>query len=91
MFSKNSLLLQSQGVSLSIADAKVDTFNLTTKQTSKFFRDIFKEILQMADLQERQRDDSPRRQKEFWHIQVAKHDTERTEATFRYQQNTTAE
>jgi len=52
LFSKNSFLLQSQGVSLSIADAKVDTFNLTTKQTSKFFRDIFKEILQKADLQE---------------------------------------
>ena len=78
-------------MSLSIADAKVDTFNLTTKQTSKFFRDIFKGFLQMADLQERQRVDSPRRQKGFWHIQVAKHDTGRTEATFRYQQNTTAE
>jgi len=52
LFSKNSFLLQSQGVSLSIADAKVDTFNLTTKQTSKFFRGIFKGFLQMADLQD---------------------------------------
>ena len=29
--SKNSFLMQSQGVSLSIADAKVDTFSLHTK------------------------------------------------------------
>jgi len=69
LFSKNSFLLQSQGVSLSIADAKVDTFNLTTKQTSKFFRDIFKGFLQMADLHIKQRNkrkrDFENRQNEF--------------------------
>ena len=35
--SKNSLLQRSQGVSLSIADAKVDTFKLPTKYFQHFF------------------------------------------------------
>ena len=37
IFSKNSFFLHSQGVSLSIADAKVDTFKLLTKHYWNFF------------------------------------------------------
>ena len=37
IFSKNSFFLQPQGVSLSIADAKVDTFNDPTKHYYNFF------------------------------------------------------
>ena len=37
IFSKNSFFLRSQGVSLSIADAKVDTFYDPTKHYSNFF------------------------------------------------------
>ena len=37
IFSKNSFFLHSQGVSLSIADAKVDTFCKLTKHYNNFF------------------------------------------------------
>ena len=37
IFSKNSFFLHSQGVSLSIADAKVDTLYDPTKHSNNFF------------------------------------------------------
>ena len=41
IFSKNSFFLPSQGVSLSIADAKVDTFSKLTKHSWDFFQEKF--------------------------------------------------
>ena len=51
IFSKNSFFNQPQGVSLSIADAKVDTFILLTKHSWKFFTDFFNRKSQKIDLQ----------------------------------------
>ena len=51
IFSKNSFFNQPQGVSLSIADAKVDTFILLTKHSWKFFMRFFKPKSQNADSQ----------------------------------------
>ena len=51
IFSKNSFFLRSQGVSLSIADAKVDTFCKPTKHYWNFFITIFTRNSQYADLQ----------------------------------------
>ena len=51
IFSKNSFLPASQGVSLSIADAKVDTFKLLTKHYNNFFTEIFNKKMQGADFQ----------------------------------------
>ena len=51
IFSKNSFLSPSQGVSLSIADAKVDTFCKLTKHSRNFFSRFFNEISQYADFQ----------------------------------------
>ena len=47
--------MQSQGVSLSIADAKVDTFYKLTKQYWNFFSRFFNEISQYADFQRESR------------------------------------
>ena len=52
IFSKNSFFSRSQGVSLSIADAKVDTFNDPTKHYGNFFTTIFTRKSQCADLQQ---------------------------------------
>ena len=41
---KELFLLPSQGVSLSIADAKVDTFYILTKRYENFFITIFKQF-----------------------------------------------
>ena len=41
---KELFLLASQGVSLSIADAKVDTFYILTKWYEDFFITIFKQF-----------------------------------------------
>ena len=54
IFSKNSFLSPSQGVSLSIADAKVDTFKLLTKQSRDFFSRKIEEKSQLADFQDYQ-------------------------------------
>ena len=51
IFSKNSFFQPSQGVSLSIADAKVDTFCKLTKHSRNFFSRFFNEISQYADFQ----------------------------------------
>ena len=51
IFSKNSFFQPSQGVSLSIADAKVDTFYKLTKHSWNFFSRFFNEISQYADFQ----------------------------------------
>jgi len=51
IFSKNSFFNQTQGVSLSIADAKVDTLNKLTKSYSNFFMRKFKQKTQYTDLQ----------------------------------------
>ena len=48
---KELFLLPSQGVSLSIADAKVDTFILLTKHSWKFFMRFFQPKSQNADYQ----------------------------------------
>ena len=48
---KELFLLPSQGVSLSIADAKVDTFCKLTKHSRNFFSRFFNEISQYADFQ----------------------------------------
>ena len=54
IFSKNSFFTQPQGVSLSIADAKVDTFQLLTKQSGDFFSRKIEEKSQLADFQDYQ-------------------------------------
>ena len=51
IFSKNSFFLHSKGVSLSIADAKVDTFYKLTKHYWNFFVRIFKRKSQNTDFQ----------------------------------------
>ena len=48
---KELYFLQPQGVSLSIADAKVDTFQLLTKSYYNFFSSFFQEKSQTTDLQ----------------------------------------
>ena len=48
---QRTLFLQPQGVSLSIADAKVDTFQLLTKSYYNFFSRFFEEKSQSTDLQ----------------------------------------
>ena len=48
---KELFLSPSQGVSLSIADAKVDTFYKLTKHSKNFFVIIFKQKSQKADFQ----------------------------------------
>ena len=48
---KELFLLASQGVSLSIADAKVDTFYKLTKHSWNFFARFFNTKSQKADLQ----------------------------------------
>ena len=48
---KELYFLQPQGVSLSIADAKVDTFQLLTKSYYNFFSRFFEEKSQSTDLQ----------------------------------------
>ncbi|MBR5846919.1 MAG: hypothetical protein IKY72_03865, partial [Bacteroidaceae bacterium] len=48
---KELFLQPSQGVSLSIADAKVDTFCKLTKHSRNFFSRFFNEISQYADFQ----------------------------------------
>ena len=50
---KELFFLASQGVSLSIADAKVDTFYVLTKQYKNFFKRKFKQFSQVADFQYR--------------------------------------
>ena len=54
IFSKNSFFTQPQGVSLSIADAKVDTFKLLAKQSGDFFSRKIEEKSQLADFQDYQ-------------------------------------
>ncbi|MBR5847556.1 MAG: hypothetical protein IKY72_07160, partial [Bacteroidaceae bacterium] len=56
IFSKNSFFQPSQGVSLSIADAKVDTFCKLTKHSRNFFSRFFNEISQCADFQRESRE-----------------------------------
>ena len=51
IFSKNSFFQPSQGVSLSIADAKVDTFCKLTKHSRNFFSRFFNGFPQYADFQ----------------------------------------
>ena len=48
---KELFLQRSQGVSLSIADAKVDTFYILTKHYYHFFSEKIQEISQCADFQ----------------------------------------
>ena len=48
---KELYFLLPQGVSLSIADAKVDTFQLLTKSYYNFFSRFFEEKSQSTDLQ----------------------------------------
>ena len=52
IFKELFLFLPSQGVSLSIADAKVDTFYKLTKHSWNFFARFFNTKSQKADLQE---------------------------------------
>ena len=49
---KELSLLTSQGVSLSIADAKVDTFSILAKHYYNFFSRKIKQITQVADFQD---------------------------------------
>ena len=55
IFSKNSFFQPSQGVSLSIADAKVDTFCKLTKHSRNFFSRFFNGFSQCADFQRESR------------------------------------
>ena len=62
---KELFLLPSQGVSLSIADAKVDTFILLTKHYHNFFTRFFNNKSQNADLQTKLRNDGSEKHMDF--------------------------